>query len=115
VIHQANNAAQGVFNAAKAKGIFAFGANADQNGNESGAVIASATIVADPAFVALAKEVQAGTYKGIIESFGMDKGAIDFVINPKLKDKVPADVQKLIEDTKAGIKSGKVNVPKDKF
>ena len=45
----------------------------------------------------------------------MDKGAIDFVINPALKDKVPDDVQKLIEDTKAGIKSGKVDVPKDKF
>jgi len=78
-------------------------------------VIASATIVADPAFIALAKEVNAGTYKGSIESFGMNKGAIDFVINPKLKDKIPADVQLLIENTKAGIISGKVDVPKAKF
>jgi basic membrane protein A and related proteins len=115
IIHQANNAAQGVFNAAKEKHVYAFGANADQNANSSGAVIASATIIADPAFVELAKEVKAGTYKGTISAFGMDKGAIDFVINPVLKDKVPPDVQKLIEEKKADIKSGKLDVPKDKF
>ena len=115
VIHQANNAAQGVFDAAKEKNVYAFGANADQNANSAGSVIASATIIAEPAFLALAKEVQAGTYKGSITAFGMDKGAIDFVINPALKDKVPADVVKLIEDKKAEIKSGKFDVPKDKF
>jgi len=115
IIHQANNAAQGVFDAAKEKHVYAFGANADQNSNAAGSVIASATIVADPAFLELAKEVQAGTYKGSITAFGMDKGAIDFVVNPALKDKVPADVLKLIEDTKAAIKSGKLDVPKDKF
>lgn len=115
IIHQANNAAQGVFDAAKEKGVYAFGANADQNSNQAGSVIASATIVADPAFTELAKQVQAGTYKGSITAFGMDKGAIDFVINPALKAKVPADVVKLIDDTKAAIKAGKVDVPKDKF
>ena len=115
IIHQANNGAQGVFDAAKEKGVYAFGANADQNNNSAGSVIASATIVADPAFVTLATEVQAGRYKGSIQSFGMKEGAIDFVINPALKDKVPADVVALIEKTKADIKSGKLDVPKDKF
>ncbi|MHB8635951.1 MAG: BMP family protein [Fimbriimonadaceae bacterium] len=115
VIHQANNAAQGVFDAAKEKHIYAFGANADQNANVAGSVIASATIIADPAFVALAKQVQEGTYKGAVTAFGMDKGAIDFVVNPALKDKVPTDVLKLIDDTKAAIKSGKLQVPKDTF
>ena len=115
IIHQANNAAQGVFDAAKEKHVYAFGANADQNSNSAGSVIASATIIADPAFLELAKEVQTGTYKGSITAFGMDKGAIDFVINPNLEDKVPADVLKLIVDTKAAIKGGKLDVPKDKF
>lgn len=115
VIHQANAAAQGVFDACKEKGVYAFGSNLDQNDNPSGVVIASATIVAGPAFVDLAKQVKAGTYKGSVLLMGMDKGAIDFVINPKLKDKVPADVQKMLADDQAKIKSGTLVVPKDEF
>jgi basic membrane protein A and related proteins len=115
VIHQANAAAQGVFDAAKEKGIYAFGSNADQNGNASGSVIASATIVAGPAFLDLAKKVKDGTYKGSIELMGMQMGAIDFVINPSMKDTVPAAVQKMLEDDKARIKSGALIVPKDEF
>lgn len=115
VIHQANAAAQGVFDAAKEKHVYAFGANLDQNDNESGSVIASAVIVAGPAFLDLAKRVKEGTYKGEVTLMGMDKGAIDFVVNPKLKDKVPADVMKKIDDAKAQILAGKLVVPKDEF
>lgn len=115
VIHQANQTAQGVFNAAKEKGIYAFGANADQNNNDSGVVIASATIVAKPAFLKIAQEVKNGNFKGGVTFIGMDQGAIDFVVNPNLKDKVPADVITKIEAARADIKSGKLAVPYDKF
>ncbi len=115
VIHQANAAAQGVFEACREKGVFAFGANADQNSNSSGIVMGSAVIVAKPAFLELAKEVQNGTYVGRVQKFGMKDGAIDFVLNPALQAKVPADIQKLLEDTKAKIKSGEVKVPEATF
>lgn len=115
VIHQANAGAQGVFDACKEKGVYAFGANLDQNDNPSGAVIGSALIKAGPAFEDLAKQVQAGTFKGSIVLMGMDKDTIDFVLNPKLKDKVPADLQKKLEDLKADIKSGKLVVKKLEF
>lgn len=115
VIHQANAAAQGVFDACKDKKVYAFGNNSDQNANPSGAVIASATIVAKPAFVELAKQVKEKTYKGQVSLFGMDKGAIDFVLNPAMEAQVPEDLRKEIETLKADIKSGKVVVPKDEF
>jgi basic membrane protein A len=115
LIHQANNAAQGVFNAAKEKGVYAFGANLDQNNNDSGVVLASATIIAKPAFEDLAKRVQAGTYKGEVTLAGMKEGAIDFVVNPALASKVPAEVMKKIEAAKADLKSGKLIAPKDTF
>lgn len=115
VIHQANAAAQGVFDACKERGVFAFGANLNQNDNPSGAVLASAVIVAGPAFVDLAKQVKEGTYKGSILLMGMDKGAIDFVVNPKLQAKIPADVLKKIQEDQAKIKSGQLTVPKDEF
>ncbi|MCE9557457.1 MAG: BMP family protein [Armatimonadetes bacterium] len=115
VIHQANAAAQGVFDACKEKGVYAFGANADQNSNPSGAVIGSAIIVARPAFLELAKEVQSGNYKGSVKLVGMDKGAIDFILNPTLAAKIPAEVLKKIDDLRAKISKGELTVPKDEF
>lgn len=115
VIHQANAGAQGVFNACKAKGVYAFGANSDQNGNESGVVLASAVIVAKPAYLALAREVKEGKYQGRIDLKGMDIGAIDFILNPALMDKIPAEVVEKVEEAKAAIKSGELVVPKDEF
>lgn len=115
VIHQANAAAQGVFDACKEKNVFAFGANLNQNNNPSGAVMASAVIVARPAFVDLAKRVKDHTYTGEVTLMGMDKGAIDFVLNPALKSKVPADVQKKLATMAEDIRAGKVLVPKDEF
>ncbi|HRI43295.1 MAG TPA: BMP family protein [Fimbriimonadaceae bacterium] len=115
VIHQANAGAQGVFNACKEKGVFAFGANEDQNANPSGMVIASAIIVARPAFINLAKQVKEGRYKGHVELMGMEDGAIEFVVNPDLSAKVPADVLAKIEAARSDIKLGKLVVPKDEF
>ena len=115
LIHQANAAAQGVFDAAKEKGVFAIGANLDQNSNSSGAVLASATIVAKPAFIALAEEVKAGKHKGGIQLFGMKEGAIDFVMNPALAGKVSPEAMQKVENARKEIEAGKLVVPKDNF
>jgi basic membrane protein A len=115
VIHQANAAAQGVFDACKEKGVHAIGANLNQNDNPSGAVIASAIINAQPAFLALAKEVKAGTFKGGVLLRGMESGAIDFVINPAHQSMIPEALLRKLEETKADIKAGKLVVPKDDF
>lgn len=114
VIHQANAAAPGVFQACAEKKVYALGTNLDQN-DSSDAVIASAVIQAKPAFLELAKQVKAKTYKGEVSLYGMDKGAIDFVLNPKLAAQVPANVKADLDKLKADIKSGKLVVPKDEF
>lgn len=115
VIHQANAAAQGVFDACKEKKVYAFGSNSNQNDNSSGVVIGSAVIITKTPFKELADAVKRKVYKGTIGEYAMANDAIDFVLNPKLADKVPADVQTKIKDLAADIKSGKVKVPKDKF
>lgn len=115
VIHQANAAAQGVFDACKEKGVWAFGANLNQNDNPSGVVVASATIVAGPAFLNLAKSVKDGSFKGGIALMGMDQGAIDFVVNPALADKLALEVTAVVEQVRAKILSGELTVPKDEF
>ncbi|MGV3618196.1 MAG: BMP family lipoprotein [Fimbriimonas sp.] len=115
VIHQANAAAQGIFDACKERKVYAFGTNLNQNDNASGAVIASATIVPKTAFLDLAKKVKAKSYKGEVSLYGIDTGAIDFVLNPTLETQVPEDLRKELETLKENIKSGKVVVPKDEF
>lgn len=115
VIHQANAAAQGVFDACREKGSYAIGTNSDQNDNASGIVVGSAVIVAKPAFLKLAEQVKAKTYKGTVTLAGMDQGAIDFVFNPKIDAEIPTDVKKLVGDTKAKIESGALVVPKAEF
>lgn len=115
VIHQANAAAQGVFDACKEKGVWAFGANLNQNDNASGAVVASATIVAGPAFLTLAKAVKDGSFKGSVVLMGMDAGAIDFVVNPALQEKLDAAALSKVEELRARIMSGALTVPKDEF
>ncbi len=115
VIHQANAAAQGVFDACKEKGVWALGTNLNQNDNSSGVVIASSVINAKPAFLDVAQQVKDKKFKGSIVLMGMDKGAIDFVLNPKLSEKVPEDVQRLLEATKDKIVAGSLVVPKIEF
>jgi len=111
VIHQANAAAQGVFDAAKERGILAFGANANQNDNASGVVLASAVIIVKPVFIDLARQVKEGRYKGSV----VLAGSVDLVINPKLASRIPAAIQAKLDQAKADIESGKIVVPKDEF
>ena len=115
LIHQANAGAQAFFNACKEGKAWALGANSNQNENESGVVIGSATIVARPAFLEIAKMVKEGKFNGSVIELGMDKGTIDFVFNDKLKSQLPADMVSTIESLKKDIVSGKLVVPKDKF
>lgn len=115
LIHQANAAAQGVFTACKEGNAWALGANLNQNENESGVVIASATISAKAAFLEVAKLVKEKKFDGNVVQLGMEKGAIDFVFNENLKSKLPETAIKAVEDSKANILSGKLVVPKDKF
>jgi len=115
VIHQANGAAQGVFDAAKEKKIYAFGSNSNQNSNPSGVVIGSAVIITKTPFKELADAVKRKVYTGTIGEYAMANDSIDFIVNPALQDKIPADIQQKIKDLAADIKAGKVKVPKDKF
>lgn len=115
VIHQANAAAKGVFDACKEKRVYAFGANLDQNGDDSGVVIASAVIVGKAAFLKVAGDVKAGTFKGDQVFMGMADEAIDFIWNPALMDTVPGPVVAKIIEARDAIKAGTLKVPMDSF
>jgi basic membrane protein A and related proteins len=115
LIHQANAAAQGVFNACKEGKAWAFGANLNQNDNESGVVIGSATISAKAAYLEVAKLVKDGKFNANVVELGMEKGAIDFIFNDKVKAQIPAAAMSKFDAAKKAILDGSLKVPKDKF
>lgn len=115
VIHQANAAAKGVFDACKEKKIYAFGANLDQNSDPSGVVIASAVINAKPAFLTLATKVQDGEFKGGVTLMQMKDNAIDFIVNPALMAQVPDEVKAKLAGLKDQIKTDTIKVPRKEF
>ncbi len=117
IMQDVDSAAQGVFSAVqenKDKGVYALGTNSDQNSAAPDVVLASAPIYSDKAFVAIAKEVKAGggSFKPTDKPFGMKDGIIDFVLNPQLESKIPADVKTKLDDTKKKITDGSFTVPK---
>ncbi|MBV6502533.1 MAG: Purine-binding protein [Fimbriimonadales bacterium] len=115
LVHQANAAAQGVFEACKERGIYAIGTNSDQASAAPDTVLLSAVIVARPAFIKLAEDVRNGEYKGEIRLTGLSDGAVDVRWNETLKAKVPADVLQAAEETMEKIRSGELVVKKREF
>lgn len=83
--HNADAAALGVFQAAKeSRGVYVFGANADQSSLAPGRVIGSAVIDLPRAFLLVAAEVKAGTFTPKVESFGLASGVVRYDPNPAL-------------------------------
>lgn len=115
VLHNADAAGPGVFQAAGERGIYAFGSNRAQHEVAPTTVLASAAIDIPAAFVAVARQVKDGTFKARIIEEHMADGAISVVYNPALESKIPADVRSTVAKTEAGIRDGSVKVPTAEF
>jgi len=113
VVPNANIAGQGAFQAATESGIWAFGTNMDQSDLAPDTIIASTVYDYPQAYLAIAKEIQAGTFKGdrIIGIGPETEGAAYVAFNPKLKDKIPAEAMTKYEDARKAILSGEIKVP----
>ena len=77
--------------AATERGVYAFGANRDQN-SVSPSVLASAVIDLPRAFVEAARRVKEGRFDGTPIRYGLASGVVSFVWNPALLGRVPAPV-----------------------
>ena len=115
LIHNADAAGAGVFQAARERKIFAFGTNKDQNAIAPDTVLASAVIDIPKAFVEVAREVRGGSFRPRSIRFGLRDGVISFVWNPVLAARVPKDVSALVEETKGKIAAGQIVVPRGNF
>jgi basic membrane lipoprotein Med (substrate-binding protein (PBP1-ABC) superfamily) len=74
-------------------------------------VLASAVIDIPRAFVEVATEVKEGRFVSGIKKLGMKDGVITLEVNPRLRERIPADVWQKIEAARQSIVAGELKVP----
>jgi basic membrane lipoprotein Med (substrate-binding protein (PBP1-ABC) superfamily) len=115
LIHNADAAGLGVFQAAQARRVLAFGTNKDQNRIAPDVVLASAVIDIPGAFVRVAREVREGRFRAGINRLGMADNVVTFVVNPALRDRIPAAAMAQVDAARAAIVAGTLAVPSSEF
>lgn len=115
LFHNADAAGLGVFQAAQARRVLAFGANRNQNDVAPDVVLSSAVIDIPQAFLRMAREVKDGRFEAKIERMGMKEGVVALVLNPRLEGRIPAALKERVAQTQAGIVAGTVRVPSVEF
>jgi basic membrane lipoprotein Med (substrate-binding protein (PBP1-ABC) superfamily) len=111
LFHNADAAGLGVFQAAEERKVLAFGSNKNQNDVRPETVLASAVIDIPRAFVEVATEVKEGRFVSGIKKLGMKDGVITLEVNPRLRERIPADVWQKIEAARQSIVAGELKVP----
>ena len=111
VLHNADAAGPGVFQAAAERGIYAFGSNRAQHEVAPKTVLASAVIDIPRAFVAVAREVKEGRFHARVIEERMPDDAIEVVYNPGLAAVIPADVRRDVDALTEAVRAGTVTVP----
>jgi basic membrane lipoprotein Med (substrate-binding protein (PBP1-ABC) superfamily) len=94
IVHDADAAGLGVFQAAAQAHILAFGAIRNQNDVVPGVVLASAVTSNARAFLKIATEVKNNQFHPGMLEFGMEDGMVKVVLNPKLKSRIPPAAMK---------------------
>jgi basic membrane lipoprotein Med (substrate-binding protein (PBP1-ABC) superfamily) len=120
LIHNVDAASFGVFQAVRearagGSGVWALGMNRDQNDVAPDVILGSAVIRIPEAFLETALAWRAGQIGGQPIYAGQAERVIDFVPNPALADRVPAEVLAAIDAARDRIRSGALTVPRVPF
>ena len=96
-----------IFQAAKeSRGVYVFGSNADQVSLAPDRVVGSAVIDLPRAFLLVAEEVKAGTFRPRVEAFGLASGVVRYQPNPALDSLVPPALKVRVKAAADSIAAG---------
>lgn len=116
VIHNANEAAAGFFQAVtESPSVWAFGTNKNQNDMAPERVLASATLDVPQALLLVAEEVKGGTFNARSMRFGLRSRVVKIEWNEALRAKIPAELWSEVEKLQTEVASGAVSVPRGSF
>lgn len=109
--HNADAAGLGVLEAAEQRNVYAFGAYRNQNSVAPHATLASAICDVPAAFLKIATEVKAATFRPGILTFGMKGGMVRLVFNPKLRERIPPAVMARVKLAESRLVAGMIKLP----
>lgn len=111
ILHQANEAGRGVFQACSERHVRCFGSNKNQNDLAPDVIVASAVLDVPGAIVKMARAVKDGQFKPAIQYFGMNEGVVTLEWNERLKSQIKSETVAEVERLEQEIKAGKLKVP----
>jgi basic membrane lipoprotein Med (substrate-binding protein (PBP1-ABC) superfamily) len=65
----------------------------------------------EPIFDRMLEQTAVGNFQGEFIRYGVKEGALDIAVNPKLAAKVPDVATTAIDEARAGIRAGTLEVP----
>ena len=114
VFQNADAAGLGVFQAARErKNVFVIGSNSDQNGVAPEVTLGSVVIDLPLAFLTVAREVKAGTFKPRVVELGEASLVVKLVLNPTLASRVPAAAHARIDSLQSRMLAGQFTITAD--
>jgi basic membrane protein A len=118
LLHVADTSGHGVIYAAQEKGVYAFGAVADQNKLAPNTVLTSFVLDMDKAYDQAFKQVQQGNFRAEITKPGLEAqkggpqdGIIYLAPFHSLDSKIPVQVKNRLKQITDNVISGKIQVP----
>jgi carbamate kinase len=118
ILHTADTSGHGVIQAAKEKGIYAFGAVSDQHQLAPDTVMTSFVLDIEKAFDQIARMVVEGRFEGRIFKPGIESGRggpgdgiVYLAPFHHLADRVPSDVKERLQQLTQGVIDRKIEVP----
>ncbi len=114
IFQNADAAGLGVFQAARERrSVFVIGSNSDQNAVAPEITLGSVVIDLPLAFLTVAREVKAGTFKPRIVELGEASHVVTLVVNPAVRTQVPAVTLARIDSLQARMLAGQLTISRD--
>ena len=108
IFQNADAAGLGVFQAARAhKGVYVVGSNSNQNALAPDVTLGSVVIDLPLAFFLIARDVKAGTFRPRVVTFDSKSGVVELVLNPALRDRIPARIGAEVDSVRALMHDGR--------
>ncbi|HVS33250.1 MAG TPA: BMP family protein [Thermoanaerobaculia bacterium] len=112
ILHQANEAGRGVFQACSERKVRCFGSNKNQNDIAPDVIVASAVLDVPGAFVRMATQVRDGKFVPRVQYLGINEQVVSLVWNERLKPEISPQTIAEVERLEGEIRSGALKVPR---
>lgn len=120
LIHNVDAGSFAIFQAvreavAEGRTVWALGMNNDQNHVAPDVILGSAVLRIPQAFLEVADRWEGGELGGAAIFAGADEEVVDFVWNPEVMDRLPPGITTQIDEARAAIRAGTLEVPRVAF